>query len=94
MPLLTELGLRLGVRFYKHATPTELISRGLRGDAYQSNQFSFGISGPAASGFVVDASTNLAPVPSPTRSASTTARDIGQPASRAMRHNGRAVLNS
>jgi len=28
MPLLTELGLRLGVCFYKQGTPTELISRG------------------------------------------------------------------
>ena len=29
VPLLTELGRCLGVRFYKHATPTELISHGL-----------------------------------------------------------------
>ena len=28
MPLLTELGRRFGVHFYKHATPTELVSRG------------------------------------------------------------------
>ena len=29
MPLLTELGRRLGVRFYKHATPTELSISGI-----------------------------------------------------------------
>jgi len=29
MPLLTELGLRLRIRFYKHGTPTELSSLGL-----------------------------------------------------------------
>jgi len=35
MPLLTELGLRLRIRFYKHGTPTELISRGFGGDGHQ-----------------------------------------------------------